>query len=68
MADCAGRLVRAWVVHYRLSDWGVTAASTMPAPFLSQHNRTIAAQLSYSPAQIEQLCAHGVLYAENTGQ
>jgi crotonobetainyl-CoA:carnitine CoA-transferase CaiB-like acyl-CoA transferase len=33
---------------------------------LGQHNREIAASLGYSRAQIEELVADGVLYAEPT--
>lgn len=49
---------------FRLSACNATAASAIPAPLLGQHNRAIAAQLGYRPAEIDQMCADGVLYSE----
>lgn len=49
---------------YRMSDCDTNAATVIPAPLLGQHNRNIAANLGYSPAEIDALYAEGVLYAE----
>lgn len=49
---------------YRLSDCDTNAATAIHAPLLGQHNRNIAADLGYGPAEIDALCAEGVLYSE----
>jgi crotonobetainyl-CoA:carnitine CoA-transferase CaiB-like acyl-CoA transferase len=47
---------------FRFSDCDTTPK--WPAPLLGQHNREIATQLGYSPAEISGLFEDGVLYAE----
>jgi crotonobetainyl-CoA:carnitine CoA-transferase CaiB-like acyl-CoA transferase len=47
---------------FRFSDCDTTPK--MPAPLLGQHNRTIAASLGYSEADIAAMTKDGVLYAE----
>jgi len=47
---------------FRFSDCDTT--QTMPAPLMGQHNRTIAAALGYSAADIDAMQSEGVLYAE----
>jgi len=39
--------------------------TTVPAPLMGQHNRSIAAELGYSADDIETLLNEGVLYAED---
>ena len=43
---------------------GCDTTITMPAPLMGQHNRSIAAGLGYSAAEIDRMVADGVLYAE----
>lgn len=43
---------------------GFDTTQTMPAPLLGQHNREIAASLGYSAAEIEEMVADEVLFAE----
>jgi crotonobetainyl-CoA:carnitine CoA-transferase CaiB-like acyl-CoA transferase len=43
---------------------GCDTSITQPAPLLGQHNRDIATSLGYSPAEIDELIADEVLYAE----
>lgn len=43
---------------------GCDTTITMPAPLMGQHNRNIAASLGYPAAEIDQMVADGVLYAE----
>ncbi|MDO8774803.1 MAG: CoA transferase [Burkholderiaceae bacterium] len=47
---------------FRFSDCDTSPSG--PAPLLGQHNRSIAADLGYSAAEIETLVGEGVLYAE----
>lgn len=47
---------------FRFSECDTT--QTVPAPLMGQHNRSIAAGLGYSAAQIDAMEAEGVLYAE----
>jgi crotonobetainyl-CoA:carnitine CoA-transferase CaiB-like acyl-CoA transferase len=47
---------------FRFSDCDTT--QRMPAPLMGQHNRSIAASLGYSAAEIDAMQADGVLYAE----
>ncbi|MEH2480745.1 crotonobetainyl-CoA:carnitine CoA-transferase CaiB-like acyl-CoA transferase [Nitrobacteraceae bacterium AZCC 2146] len=47
---------------FRFSDCNTTPK--MPAPLLGQHNRSIAASLGYSEADIDTMVRDGVLYAE----
>jgi crotonobetainyl-CoA:carnitine CoA-transferase CaiB-like acyl-CoA transferase len=47
---------------FRFSDCDTTPK--MPAPLLGQHNRSIAASLGYSEADINAMIKDGVLYAE----
>ncbi|MCW1967740.1 MAG: CoA transferase [Anaerolineae bacterium] len=49
---------------FRMSDCDTNAITAVPAPLLGQHNRSIAADLGYAPAEIDALCADGVLYSE----
>jgi len=44
---------------------GCDTTITMPAPLMGQHNRSIAAGLGYSAAEIDRMVADGVLYAES---
>jgi crotonobetainyl-CoA:carnitine CoA-transferase CaiB-like acyl-CoA transferase len=48
---------------FRFSDCDTTPKTA--APLLGQHNRQIAAALGYSPAEIDRMVNHGVLYSEN---
>ncbi|MEO6292345.1 MAG: CoA transferase [Burkholderiaceae bacterium] len=47
---------------FRFSDCDTSPSG--PAPLLGQHNRSIAADLGYSAAEIDTLVGEGVLYAE----
>lgn len=49
-------------VPFHFSDCDVTC--TVPAPLLGQHNREIAAELGFAPAEIDAMVADGALYAE----
>jgi crotonobetainyl-CoA:carnitine CoA-transferase CaiB-like acyl-CoA transferase len=51
---------------FRFSDCDTTPK--MPAPLLGQHNRTIAASLGYSEADIDAMTGDGVLYAEKAAR
>jgi crotonobetainyl-CoA:carnitine CoA-transferase CaiB-like acyl-CoA transferase len=44
---------------------GCDTTITTPAPLMGQHNRSIAGDLGYSAAEIDQMFADGVLYAES---
>ncbi|SDM89197.1 CaiB/BaiF CoA-transferase family protein [Polaromonas sp. JS666] len=44
---------------------GCDTTITMPAPLMGQHNRSIAAGLGYSAAEIDRMVTDGVLYAES---
>jgi len=44
---------------------GCDTTITAPAPLMGQHNRSIAAGLGYSAAEIDQMVEEGVLYAES---
>jgi crotonobetainyl-CoA:carnitine CoA-transferase CaiB-like acyl-CoA transferase len=48
---------------FRFSDCDTSPSG--PAPLLGQHNRSIAASLGYSAAEIDTLVGEGVLYAED---
>jgi crotonobetainyl-CoA:carnitine CoA-transferase CaiB-like acyl-CoA transferase len=49
---------------FRFSDCDTSPRG--PAPLLGQHNRSIAASLGYSAAEIDALVGEGVLYAEKS--
>ena len=48
---------------FRFSDCDTAPTST--APLLGQHNRSIAADLGYAPADVDAMVRDGVLYAED---
>jgi crotonobetainyl-CoA:carnitine CoA-transferase CaiB-like acyl-CoA transferase len=47
---------------FRFSD--TDTSPTGPAPLLGQHNSDLAAELGFSPEEIEAMARDGVLYAE----
>jgi crotonobetainyl-CoA:carnitine CoA-transferase CaiB-like acyl-CoA transferase len=54
--------VRLANVPFKFSDCDATVR--VAAPLLGQHNREIAAQLGFAPAEVDAMVADGVLYAE----
>jgi crotonobetainyl-CoA:carnitine CoA-transferase CaiB-like acyl-CoA transferase len=56
--------VRLANVPFKFSDCDATPRT--PAPLLGQHNREIARELGFSPAEVDAMVADGVLYAEES--
>lgn len=55
--------VRLANVPFKFSDCDATVRTA--APLLGQHNREIAAELGFAPAEIDAMVNEGVLYAED---